>query len=144
MVQLSHRNVCQQGFALLDAADAGRWRPPLVSPLLILHLVFLDLPAPWEAIPHAKMAMKVRRNAAPSITAQSLFSFQKDRVARICCFSPCIEQVLRTVMALNQFGFTGACSTNATNIYLMRVRINNVRNTPSPTRRTPRPETYIN
>lgn len=72
MIELSHRNVCQQGFALLDAADA----------------VFLDLPAPWEAIPHAKVAMK------------------KDRVTRICCFSPCIEQVLRTVLALNQSGFT--------------------------------------
>lgn len=72
MVELSHRNVCQQGFALLDEADA----------------VFLDLPAPWEAVPHAKLAMK------------------KNRVTHICCFSPCIEQVLRTVNALNRSGFT--------------------------------------
>ncbi|KAG8758866.1 tRNA (adenine-N(1)-)-methyltransferase catalytic subunit trm61 [Serendipita sp. 396] len=72
MVHLSHRNVCQQGFALRDEADA----------------VFLDLPAPWEAVPHAKSALK------------------KDRLTRICCFSPCIEQVLRTITALNQSGFT--------------------------------------
>ncbi|CAG7846795.1 SubName: Full=Related to GCD14-translational repressor of GCN4 {ECO:0000313/EMBL:CCA70645.1} [Serendipita indica DSM 11827] len=51
-------------------------------------VVFLDLPAPWDAVPHAKIAMK------------------KDRATRICCFSPCMEQVLRTVTALNQCGFT--------------------------------------
>ncbi|KAG6812303.1 hypothetical protein H0H92_003476 [Tricholoma furcatifolium] len=50
--------------------------------------VFLDLPAPWEAIEHAKRALR------------------KDRTTRICCFSPCMEQVLRTVNALNDAGFT--------------------------------------
>jgi len=32
---------------------------------------------------------------------------QKSHVARICCFSPCLEQVLRTVTALNDASFTG-------------------------------------
>jgi len=50
--------------------------------------VFLDLPAPWEAVGHAKSALS------------------KDRTTRICCFSPCMEQVLRTVNALNEHGFT--------------------------------------
>ncbi|KEP54879.1 tRNA (adenine-N(1))-methyltransferase catalytic subunit TRM61 [Rhizoctonia solani 123E] len=72
-VVLQHRNVCKDGFGLQDEVDA----------------VFLDLPAPWEAVASAKQALK------------------KDRIGRICCFSPCIEQVLRTVSALNELGFTG-------------------------------------
>ncbi|KAJ3935909.1 MAG: tRNA methyltransferase complex GCD14 subunit [Lentinula lateritia] len=71
-VTLTHRNVCKDGFTVTDTADA----------------LFLDLPAPWDAIEHAKKALR------------------KDRIARICCFSPCIEQVLRTVSALNDSGFT--------------------------------------
>ncbi|PPR03104.1 hypothetical protein CVT24_012384, partial [Panaeolus cyanescens] len=72
IVTLQHRNVCKEGFGLIDEVNA----------------VFLDLPAPWDAIASAKEALK------------------KDRVSRICCFSPCIEQVLRTVTALNEHGFT--------------------------------------
>ncbi|KAH9985043.1 1-methyladenosine methyltransferase catalytic subunit Gcd14 [Russula compacta] len=72
IVTLTHRNVCKNGFTVTDTADS----------------VFLDLPAPWEAVEHAKIALR------------------KDRLTRICCFSPCIEQVLRTVSALNDAGFT--------------------------------------
>ncbi|KDR82962.1 hypothetical protein GALMADRAFT_220963 [Galerina marginata CBS 339.88] len=71
-VTIQHRNVCKDGFTVIDEADA----------------VFLDLPAPWDAVEHAKKALR------------------KDRITRICCFSPCIEQVLRTVSALNEAGFT--------------------------------------
>ncbi|KAF8526091.1 tRNA methyltransferase complex GCD14 subunit-domain-containing protein [Gautieria morchelliformis] len=71
-VILQHRNVCKDGFDLQDEIDC----------------VFLDLPAPWDAIPHVKRAVR------------------KDRIVRICCFSPCIEQVLRTVSALNEHGYT--------------------------------------
>ncbi|KAG6919263.1 hypothetical protein DXG01_008059 [Tephrocybe rancida] len=66
------RNVCKDGFTVEDTVDS----------------VFLDLPAPWEAVEHAKQALR------------------KDRTTRICCFSPCMEQVLRTVNALNDAGFT--------------------------------------
>ncbi|KAJ1032464.1 hypothetical protein NDA16_000488 [Ustilago loliicola] len=72
VIVLNHRNVCKDGFGLTDAADS----------------VFLDLPAPWEAIGHATQALR------------------RDRVTRICCFSPCIEQVLKTVTALTEHGFT--------------------------------------
>lgn len=72
VIVLNHRNVCKDGFGLTDAADS----------------VFLDLPAPWEAIGHATQALR------------------RDTVTRICCFSPCIEQVLKTVTALTEHGFT--------------------------------------
>ncbi|PWN25284.1 tRNA methyltransferase complex GCD14 subunit [Jaminaea rosea] len=73
LVSLSHRNVCLSGFpsSLNGQADAA----------------FLDLPAPWEAIPFLTAVL------SPSSTT------------RVCCFSPCIEQVLRTVKALNCCGF---------------------------------------
>ncbi|KAJ7439238.1 tRNA methyltransferase complex GCD14 subunit [Mycena latifolia] len=74
IVTLTHQNVCKDGFNLTDAADSGKF--------------FLDLPAPWDAVEHAKQALR------------------KDRTTRICCFSPCMEQVLRTVSALNEAGFS--------------------------------------
>ncbi|KAH7909239.1 tRNA methyltransferase complex subunit Cpd1 [Hygrophoropsis aurantiaca] len=72
IVTLTHRNVCKDGFTVTDTVDS----------------VFLDLPAPWDAVEHAKKALR------------------KDCTTRICCFSPCMEQVLRTVTALNDAGFT--------------------------------------
>lgn len=65
-----HRNVCEAGFAVEGSATA----------------VFLDLPCPWEAIPHTVPA------------------FREDG-GRICSFSPCIEQVQRACAALREQGF---------------------------------------
>ena len=42
LVTVKHRDVCADGFELTNVADA----------------VFLDLPSPWDAIPHAKHAIK--------------------------------------------------------------------------------------
>lgn len=72
VIRIEHRNVCSDGFGVEDQADA----------------VFLDLPSPWEAVPHAYCAMK------------------KTGESRICCFSPCIEQVLKSYEALRASGFT--------------------------------------
>lgn len=71
VVTCSHRDVCRDGFDLVDKADA----------------VFLDLPHPWEAVPHAKTALKVSGG-------------------RLCSFSPCIEQVQKTCESLKTHGFT--------------------------------------
>jgi len=64
-------DACVDGFSLVDKADA----------------VFLDLPTPWDAISHAKRALK------------------KSGGGRICSFSPCIEQVERTCAVLRQERF---------------------------------------
>jgi len=70
VVTVKHRDVCAKGFDLSGVADA----------------VFLDLPAPWDAIPHAKEALK-------------------SGGGRICSFSPCIEQVQRACIKLTELGF---------------------------------------
>ena len=71
VVSSRHRDVINTGFDVESIADA----------------VFLDLPATWEAIAHARNAMKT------------------DGSARICCFSPCIEQVLKNFETLREEGF---------------------------------------
>ena len=81
-VRLAHRNVCKDGFGSVTGVEA----------------VFLDLPAPWEAIPHV---MKVIRH---------------DVIVKICCFSPCIEQVTKTCSALRAAGFGGMHLSLATSV----------------------------
>uniref|UniRef100_A0A8C5Q584 tRNA (adenine(58)-N(1))-methyltransferase catalytic subunit TRMT61A n=1 Tax=Leptobrachium leishanense TaxID=445787 RepID=A0A8C5Q584_9ANUR len=71
LVTVKNQDVCKSGFGMSHIADA----------------VFLDIPSPWEAIGHAKSALKVEGG-------------------RICSFSPCIEQVQRTCRALEGHGFT--------------------------------------
>jgi tRNA (adenine57-N1/adenine58-N1)-methyltransferase len=63
--------VCREGFGLSNVADC----------------VFLDLPAPWDALESAKEALRL------------------DVAGRVCCFSPCIEQVLRTAEAMRKQGW---------------------------------------
>lgn len=78
VVTLTHRNVCKDGFGLNDAVDSGkRTLDILYAPVvddLPMNAVFLDLPAPWEAIPFAHAAMKVGNLAStndPSSCSQS-------------------------------------------------------------------------
>ena len=71
LVTCTHRDVCLDGFK--------------VERDMLADAVFLDLPAPWDAIPQATKVMKP--------------------CARICCFSPCIEQVSRTIDALKEHSF---------------------------------------
>ncbi|EEQ43916.1 tRNA (adenine-N(1)-)-methyltransferase catalytic subunit TRM61 [Candida albicans P60002] len=72
---ITHRDVCNDGFSIDNEFIEG-------------DVVFLDLPSPWDAIPHL----------------DSVISTSK--AAGICCFSPCIEQVDRTVRALEENGWT--------------------------------------
>uniref|UniRef100_A0A3B5L5S0 tRNA (adenine(58)-N(1))-methyltransferase n=1 Tax=Xiphophorus couchianus TaxID=32473 RepID=A0A3B5L5S0_9TELE len=70
LVTIRNQDVCKDGFGVTGVADA----------------VFLDIPSPWEAVGHAKAAMKKHGG-------------------RLCSFSPCIEQVQRTCQALTERGF---------------------------------------
>jgi tRNA (adenine57-N1/adenine58-N1)-methyltransferase catalytic subunit len=72
VVVAQHQDVCAVGFSGVDKEA---------------NAAFLDLPSPWEAIPHL-----------PSM-------FNRKRVGRVCCFSPCIEQVLSTHTALRKHNF---------------------------------------
>ncbi len=71
LVTAKHGDACADGFGLENVADA----------------VFLDLPHPWDAIPHAKKAMK------------------RSTGGRICSFSPCIEQVQKAAQKMKELGF---------------------------------------
>jgi len=51
----------------------------------IADAIFLDLPEPWLAIPHAAHAIKPNGG--------------------LCSYSPCVEQTQRTVQALKDYGF---------------------------------------
>uniref|UniRef100_A0A8R1TNP5 Vacuolar protein-sorting-associated protein 25 n=1 Tax=Onchocerca volvulus TaxID=6282 RepID=A0A8R1TNP5_ONCVO len=66
-----HQNVIEDGFSVENMCDA----------------VFLDLPAPWIAIKHAKRALSQVHGG------------------RVVSFSPCIEQIQRTCNALQYEGF---------------------------------------
>lgn len=91
LVKLTHRDVYKDGF-LLDGktpeADA----------------VFLDLPAPWEALPH--LSRQRPKGLAEGDDGKPWVSpLHPKKSVYICTFSPCIEQVTRTVSTLRRLGW---------------------------------------
>lgn len=79
---ITHRDVCKDGFELHDIPQ-----PFVKDSGIAADAIFLDLPSPWEAIPHLKAVASSTRRVG------------------ICCFSPCMEQVVKTVTALNENGW---------------------------------------
>ncbi|KAK0651696.1 S-adenosyl-L-methionine-dependent methyltransferase [Cercophora newfieldiana] len=92
LVHLAHRNVYKDGF-LLDGkspeADA----------------VFLDLPAPWEALHHLSRTKPKKDGEEQNGDAEWVSPLHPKKSAHLCTFSPCIEQVTKTVSAMRRLGW---------------------------------------
>ncbi|KAL9578425.1 MAG: hypothetical protein Q9212_005721 [Teloschistes hypoglaucus] len=84
IVTITHRDVYELGFALPHTAASPK--PPINA-----SAIFLDLPAPWLALRHLTRAPSSPLNPSSSV--------------HLCTFSPCIEQVHRTVSALRSLGW---------------------------------------
>ncbi|CAM9242860.1 unnamed protein product [Ectocarpus sp. 4 AP-2014] len=76
LVKAVHRDVCAA------RGDGGGFGEELNGKA---DAVFLDLPEPWLAVAHAKMTLKPGK--------------------KLCSYSPCIEQVMKTCEALRSEGF---------------------------------------
>ena len=99
LVQLTHRDVYNNGFLLNGESPEA-------------ECIFLDLPAPWRALPHLS-----RSRPKPDQLVGSDTSFpdstevewksplRADRTAYICTFSPCIEQVTQTIDVMRRLGW---------------------------------------
>ncbi|KAK4110622.1 tRNA methyltransferase complex GCD14 subunit [Canariomyces notabilis] len=114
IVQLTHRDVYNGGF-LVDGkspeADA----------------VFLDLPAPWEALPHLsrRKPQTSRDTSDPTTEAGWVSPLNPQKSVYICTFSPCIEQVTRTVSAMRRLGWVDIDMVEVSNrkLHVSRERI---------------------
>jgi len=96
LVQLTHRDVYNDGF-LVDGKSPEA------------EAVFLDLPRPWEALPHLSRrnphTVEVGLGNEQTEGSQWVSPLNPKKSAYVCTFSPCIEQVMRTVSAMRQLGW---------------------------------------
>ncbi|KAK5079861.1 tRNA (adenine-N(1)-)-methyltransferase catalytic subunit trm61 [Lithohypha guttulata] len=87
IVTATHRDVYKDGFWL--TGERGAYQSPRAN------CIFLDLPAPWEALPH------LTRQDTPDKPS----ALDPDSTAYVCTFSPCIEQVQRTVSTMRRLSW---------------------------------------
>ncbi|KAE8446238.1 hypothetical protein EG329_012463 [Mollisiaceae sp. DMI_Dod_QoI] len=98
VAQITHRDVCEGGF-LVDGQSPGA------------EAVFLDLPAPWLALPHLSRSRPPKETCANSTNATVddstpfLSPLNPSSPVHICTFSPCIEQVQRTISVMRRLGW---------------------------------------
>mmetsp|Transcript_10466 Transcript_10466/g.14825 ORF Transcript_10466/g.14825 Transcript_10466/m.14825 type:complete len:476 (+) Transcript_10466:141-1568(+) len=77
LVTVHHRDVCGK---VDDGSKGGFGLGPQAA-----HAIFLDLPEPWLAVPHAAYTLKPN--------------------GRLASYSPCVEQTQRTIIAMRKAGF---------------------------------------
>ncbi|CAG8972773.1 hypothetical protein HYALB_00006865 [Hymenoscyphus albidus] len=104
VVQITHRDVCENGFLVNGESPKA-------------NSIFLDLPAPWLALPHLARSpppktledvsveapngdVEMQEEFAPYISALDPCS-----PVHICTFSPCIEQVQKTISVMRRLGW---------------------------------------
>ncbi|CRK21516.1 hypothetical protein BN1723_012421 [Verticillium longisporum] len=95
LVELTHRDAYTGGF-LVDGASPNA------------SSVFLDLPAPWDALPHLARARPTGPEYADKFPADAgpwVSPLDPAKAAHLCTFSPCIEQVQRTISAMRRLGW---------------------------------------
>ncbi len=99
LVQLTHRDVYNDGF-LLDGESPQA------------ECIFLDLPAPWRALPHLSRRrpkpVKLPGDDAATMNGTDpnwISPLRADRTVYICTFSPCIEQVTQTIEVMRRLGW---------------------------------------
>ncbi|KAF2269410.1 tRNA methyltransferase complex GCD14 subunit [Lojkania enalia] len=119
LVRVINRDVYEDGFCL--DSEAGIDSAPDAD------VIFLDLPAPWLALKHltrsrpstavVKSITTYSNPSTPSaegsesspqaLPTEKLFRspLNPNNAVRICTFSPCIEQVTKTVSALRSLGW---------------------------------------
>jgi tRNA (adenine57-N1/adenine58-N1)-methyltransferase len=90
IVQITHRDVCEDGFLVGGESPNA-------------EAIFLDLPAPWLALPHLSRSPPPR--AGTNGSKHFISPLNPTAPVQICTFSPCIEQVQRTVSVMRNLGW---------------------------------------
>lgn len=93
IVQITHRDVYQDGF-LVNGESPGA------------TAIFLDLPAPWEALHHLSRQRPEKASKQGGDSSEWISPLDPEKSVYICTFSPCIEQVIRTIDELRSLGWT--------------------------------------
>lgn len=104
IVEITHKDVCQDGFRVESRAYSG----------VNANAIFLDLPAPWLALKHLvrnrdSFSTQLNQSATPPLqlndaTSSNLLLDPRSSIY-LCTFSPCIEQVQRTISTLRKLGW---------------------------------------
>lgn len=104
VVEITHKDVCQDGFGVEESrASLG----------VNANAIFLDLPAPWLALKQLirnRDSLSIQPDqsaAAPQLIDVTPSNPLLDPRTSIylCTFSPCIEQVQRTISTLRKLGW---------------------------------------
>lgn len=88
IVTVTERDVYGKGFTIPETGNTRKTSPHA-------NAVFLDLPAPWQALPHLTRQGQVD-DPSP---------LDPEAAVHICTFSPCVEQAQKTISALRRHGW---------------------------------------